>query len=88
MAGNEKLASEKRPATEHFHPGELLRLVVNGDPTESRSATLGLLLEELGYGGRRVATAVNGEFVAEKARSGTVLASGDAIEVVSPRQGG
>ena len=63
-------------------------LVVNGEAREAHSRTLALLLEELGYGGLKVATALNGEFVAEKARGAQVLVPGDQIEVVAPRQGG
>ena len=46
------------------------------------------LLEELGYGGALVATAVNGTFVAREARADTGLSEGDAVEVVAPLQGG
>lgn len=64
------------------------RIVVNGEAREAQAATLAALLEELGYGGQKVATALNGDFVPERLRSGTVVAPGDAIEIVSPRQGG
>lgn len=67
---------------------EAARLVVNGEPAATSARTLAELLDELGYGGRRVATALNGEFVSEKARSATLLRAGDAVEIVAPRQGG
>lgn len=67
---------------------ELLAIVVNGEPVEARAPTLAQLLDELGYGDRRVATALNGDFVAERARKETPLKSGDMVEIVSPRQGG
>jgi sulfur carrier protein len=35
-----------------------------------------------------VATALNGHFVAARARETTRLAHGDKIEIVAPRQGG
>jgi thiamine biosynthesis protein ThiS len=38
--------------------------------------------------GRKIATAVNGRFVAAAARPRTELADGDRIEVVAPMQGG
>ncbi len=79
MAGHERMTME---------PAGMQRLVVNGEAREARSRTLAQLLDELGYGGLKVATALNGEFVAEKARAGQVLAAGDQIEVVAPRQGG
>ena len=79
MAGHERMMAE---------PSGLQRLVVNGEAREVHSRTLSLLLDELGYGGLKVATALNGEFVAEKARGAQVLVPGDQIEVVAPRQGG
>lgn len=66
----------------------LRRLLVNGEPHEVASSSLSALLEELGYGGQKVATAVNGEFVAERRRLETWLSPGDEIEIVAPRQGG
>lgn len=63
-------------------------LVVNGEATQTRAPTLAALLDELGYGDRKVATAINGEFVPAKSRAGAVLAANDAVEIVSPRQGG
>lgn len=67
---------------------ESVRVRVNGEPMEARAATLAELLVELGYGGSRVATARNGDFVPEKARAATELRAGDSIEIVAPRQGG
>lgn len=64
------------------------RIVVNGEAREAEAATLAALLDELGYGGQKVATAVNGEFVPERARSDVLVSSNDEVEVVSPRQGG
>ncbi|MGE0700430.1 MAG: sulfur carrier protein ThiS [Hyphomicrobiaceae bacterium] len=64
------------------------RLVVNGEVSELTAVTLAALLEELGYGGRKVATALNGEFVPERERAATRLSAGDAVEIVAPRQGG
>lgn len=65
-----------------------LALVINGEPVQVRASVLAQLLDELGYAGRKVATAVNGDFVPEKARAATRLAADDAIEIVAPRQGG
>ncbi len=67
---------------------DTLRLTVNGEAIEARTSTLAALLVELGYGDRRIATAVNGEFVGERARASTPLRAGDQIEIVAPRQGG
>ena len=65
-----------------------LQILLNGEPHETAAPTLAGLIEELGHAGRRVATAVNGDFVPERARATLVLAAGDAVEIVSPRQGG
>ena len=67
---------------------ETIRLMVNGEPVEARTSTLAALLVELGYGGQKVATAVNGEFVAERGRGAAALQSNDQVEIVAPRQGG
>ena len=63
-------------------------VVVNGQRTATSAATLAALLIEAGHGGAKVATALNGEFVAERARAQTRLADGDQVEIVAPRQGG
>lgn len=63
-------------------------VIVNGQPATTAAGNLTDLLHELGYAGRRVATAVNGNFVAEASRVGTRISPGDRIEIVAPRQGG
>jgi len=68
--------------------GARLNLVVNGEPTSTSARTLAELVKEAGFGDARVATAVNGDFVPERARASRQLADGDRIEIVSPRQGG
>lgn len=68
--------------------GSRLRILVNGEPTLTEARTLAQLIIEAGYGDARVATAVNGDFVPERARSERLLAEGDRVEIVSPRQGG
>lgn len=68
--------------------GSRLRIIVNGEPTLTEARTLAQLIIEAGYGDARVATAVNGDFVPERARSARLLAEGDRVEIVSPRQGG
>ena len=65
-----------------------MRILVNGVWRETAAAELAATLEELGYGGRIVTTAVNGEFVASDARGRTALADGDRVEVLAPMQGG
>ena len=65
-----------------------MRILVNGASREVRAADLSAALEELGYGGAVVATAVNGEFVAAAERPRAQLADGDRVEVLAPMQGG
>jgi len=65
-----------------------LEVVVNGERARIRSKTLAELLVELGYGDAKVATARNGDFVPLRQRDTIVLAGGDTIEIVAPRQGG
>lgn len=65
-----------------------MRILVNGDSREIRAADLAAALEELGYGGAVVATAVNGEFVPTAERGSARLQGGDRIEVLAPMQGG
>jgi sulfur carrier protein len=69
-------------------PNEQRSIIVNGAALATPSATLSDLLVEAGYAGRKVATAVNGTFVPERARAETALQAGDRIEIVSARQGG
>ena len=65
-----------------------MKILVNGVWRESGARELAAALEELGYAGRIVSTALNGEFVAVAARERTALADGDRIEVLAPMQGG
>ena len=65
-----------------------MRIVLNGEAREVRATRLAEALDELGYAGVTVATAVNESFVPAPARAGTELAEGDRLEVLAPRQGG
>ncbi|MFM8647461.1 MAG: sulfur carrier protein ThiS [Methylocystis sp.] len=53
-----------------------------------RATTLCGLLNELGYEDQKVGTAVNQEFVRSKDREMIKLKEDDAVEIVTPRQGG
>ncbi len=66
----------------------MTRVLVNGEAREVAAATLQALLDELGYADIVVATAVNQDFVPVPARASRALATGDAIEVLAPMQGG
>jgi sulfur carrier protein len=65
-----------------------MRIFVNGDQHEIEQESLALALNQLGYGARKIATAVNGRFVAAAARPALKLVDGDKVEVVAPMQGG
>jgi sulfur carrier protein len=65
-----------------------MKILVNGAWRDTLAHELPAVLEELGYGGGVVTTAVNGEFVAAAARPRTRLAEGDRLEVLAPMQGG
>jgi sulfur carrier protein len=65
-----------------------MRINVNGRMREVAALTLEALLAELDYENQPLATALNQEFVRGKDRAATPLREGDAVEIVSPRQGG
>ncbi len=65
-----------------------IRLTVNGQPVSASIGMLDQFLTKAGYAGAQIATALNGEFVPQSARATTVLADGDKVEILSPRQGG
>jgi sulfur carrier protein len=61
---------------------------LNGQPASVSATTLTAALDELGFSGQKVATALNGAFVPATARAAQTIQAGDKIEVVSARQGG
>jgi sulfur carrier protein len=65
-----------------------MRITLNGRTHETEAATLAALLEEAGVDDRAVATAVNGDFAPRGRRGEIRLAEGDAVEILTPRQGG
>jgi sulfur carrier protein len=65
-----------------------VKILVNGAWCDTAATDLASALEELGYGGSTVATALNGEFVPVSLRTGAPLAEGDRLEVLAPMQGG
>ncbi|MEL6093194.1 sulfur carrier protein ThiS [Bartonella schoenbuchensis] len=65
-----------------------MQIFVNGQMLQTEITYLNLLLEELGYEGNWLATAVNSEVVPADARNQFVLHEGDRIEILSPMQGG
>lgn len=71
-----------------LHAHQAITVLVNGEPVETRAATLAELIAERGLAEGAVATARNDEFVPRGARAATRLAASDRIEIVAPRQGG
>lgn len=65
-----------------------MRIQVNGRPREVSATTLDALLRELGYEHQKVGTALNQAFVRDRDRDKALLQEGDAVEIVTPRQGG
>lgn len=65
-----------------------LHITLNGAAVQTSARTLEDLLAGQGFAGAKVATAVNGTFVPARARASTTLSQGDAVEVLSARQGG
>jgi sulfur carrier protein len=65
-----------------------LKITVNGEARITHAKSLDELCREMGLADAKIATAQNGEFVPAKARGAVALADGDAIEILSPRQGG
>ena len=65
-----------------------MKIVLNGESLDVSAETLGELCQAQGYDGAKIATALNGEFVPERARANTKLTKADKVEIVAPRQGG
>ena len=65
-----------------------IEVVLNGKASRTGARSVGALVAEQAYCGVKVATALNGHFVAEAQRASTPISPGDRIEIVSARQGG
>jgi sulfur carrier protein len=65
-----------------------LRILLNGEAFATDAKTLDELCARLGFAKAKIATAVNGSFVAAASRGTTRLTEADEIEIVAPRQGG
>ncbi len=65
-----------------------MTIICNGAKRDVENRVLSEILRELGYEQPMIATAVNGRFVPAQQRHSVLLGAGDAIEVVTPRQGG
>ena len=65
-----------------------MQILLNGEPLATDARNLDELCASLGFAGAKIATAVNGGFVASARRAATALCPADEIEIVAPRQGG
>ena len=65
-----------------------MKIIVNDEAQDVSATTLAGLIDELGYAGARIATALNGHFVPKTAREQARLDIGARVEIVAPMQGG
>lgn len=65
-----------------------MKIVLNGQATETRATTLAALLDEQQIARGSVACALNGDFVPRGLYDATAIDEGSKIEVLSPMQGG
>lgn len=65
-----------------------MQILLNGERIMTDANSLDELCAKLGFADAKVATAVNGSFVAATARERTQLSEADEVEIVAPRQGG
>jgi sulfur carrier protein len=65
-----------------------MQLTVNGERREISSSRVDALLSELEYEGTHLAVAVNFDVIPRARWSETELKDGDAVEILTPRQGG
>jgi sulfur carrier protein len=65
-----------------------LQILLNGKGYTTEANDLDELCATLGFADAKIATAMNGSFVAASERKATKLADAAEIEIVAPRQGG
>jgi sulfur carrier protein len=65
-----------------------LQILLNGKRFATEARDLDELCAALGFADAKIATAVNGSFVAASERKRTPLIEAAEIEIVAPRQGG
>lgn len=67
----------------------MLNITINGESRQFASAlTVGGLIDQLGYTGKRIAVEKNGEIVPKSLHATTQLVSGDRLEIVVAVGGG
>jgi len=65
-----------------------LHILLNGKGFTTEASNLDGLCAMLGFADAKVATAMNGSFIAASERKATKLAEAAEVEIVAPRQGG
>ncbi len=65
-----------------------MQILLNGKRFATEAKSLDELCGHLGFADAKIATAVNGSFVAASDRKQTPLAEAVEVEIVAPRQGG
>ena len=65
-----------------------MQILLNGKGYTTEASDLDELCAALGFAGAKIATAMNGSFVAASERKAAKLAEATEIEIVAPRQGG
>jgi len=67
----------------------MMQLLINGEPiTLQESTTLSHLLAKLGYEQNAIAVALNGTFIPRHQYETCIVENAQALEIVSPMQGG
>jgi sulfur carrier protein len=65
-----------------------MNILVNNEAREITGPSLAEALDELGYGGAVIATAVNGDFAPARSRASLMLRDGDRLDLLAPMRGG
>lgn len=65
-----------------------MNIILNGERRQVTGPTVADALAEAGLANARLATALNGDFLPAGLRAATALKDGDALEALSPMQGG
>lgn len=65
-----------------------MKILVNNELHEIAGPSLAEALDELGYAGAVIGTAVNGDFAPARSRRTVMLREGDRLELLAPMRGG
>jgi len=67
-----------------------ITITLNGQATqyESINPSVTALLEQQGFAGKKIAVAINGQFIPKSSYDDHIINNNDDIEIVAPMQGG